>query len=414
MTKRLPKVIFSILISLLSFSSYGQEITYEDFVGTWHGTISSSYFEGYNDPITMVIEEDNFYTETSGHLMPTIYPGTQQCDFQASTNRFHWWYLSTVYAGQSTYAHFYYEVVYFQNDTLELHYNFWDNPEPDPEAGIIFLVKASNTPPPASLDIDFVNDEVMLVWETPEGDGVPLAELEGFNVYKSHESSDYELVAYTEGTSYLIENGSTAGLNAYYITAVYDAGESLPSDEIFIIFDTPEPGTLEGEAIAGTDVNLNWSEPSPEAGPMATLQGYHVYHKFEDGSFEFVGFTESLSFSHQGLNSGLHYYYVTAVFDGGESDPSNEVEIMLSTTSVDEINPASFTLYPNPARDHVFVKTPEAVRRISIINSVGQVIKSMEAPAIHQRIDLNELDAGLYIISIETPQGIFSKKLLVR
>jgi hypothetical protein len=39
------------------------------------------------------------------------------------------------------YQHFYYEVVYFSNDTLEMHYNFWDDPEPHPEAGTIFLVR---------------------------------------------------------------------------------------------------------------------------------------------------------------------------------------------------------------------------------------------------------------------------------
>jgi hypothetical protein len=32
-------------------------------------------------------------------------------------------------------------VVYFQNDTLELHYNYWDDPEPHPQVGKIFLVR---------------------------------------------------------------------------------------------------------------------------------------------------------------------------------------------------------------------------------------------------------------------------------
>ncbi|MEE4176998.1 MAG: T9SS type A sorting domain-containing protein [Bacteroides sp.] len=412
MMKRLPKAIFSILISLFSSSAFGQDITFEDFVGTWHGTYSDSWVS--NAPMTMTIFEDGFYTETSGHMMPSIYPNTQQCEYQASTNRFHWWYLATVYAGQRFYDHFYYEVVYFQNDTLELHYNFWDDPEPHPETSTIRLVKASNTPPPASLDIDFVNDEVMLVWETPEGEGVQLAELEGYNVYKSHESSDYELVAYTEETSFLIENGSTAGLNTYYITAVYDAGESLPSDEILIIFDTPEPGTLEGEAVAVTDINLKWSEPSPESGPMASLEGYNVYHKFEDGSFEIVAFTESLTYSHESLNSGSHHYYVTAVFDGGESDPSNEVEIMLGSTSVGEINSSSISIYPNPAKDRIFINTNEAIRKISIFNSLGQVLKAVETPSNRQSIDLSDFDSGLYIISIQTNQGFISRKFLVR
>lgn len=91
----------------------------------------------------MTIEEGGFYTETSGHLMPTIYPNTQESDCDEETNRYHWSYLKTVYAGQYFYQHFLYEIVYFQNDTLEMHYNYWDDPEPQPQVGTIFLVKQS-------------------------------------------------------------------------------------------------------------------------------------------------------------------------------------------------------------------------------------------------------------------------------
>lgn len=138
---------FTFLASLLFIiiSSSGQSYTFEDFVGTWSGYISSENFGGYNDPMTMTIEPDGFYVETSGHLMPTIYPNTQQSEFDAETNRYHWWYLETVYAGQYFYQHFFYEVVYFQNDTLEMHYNFWDDPEPHPETGTIFLVRDTFT-----------------------------------------------------------------------------------------------------------------------------------------------------------------------------------------------------------------------------------------------------------------------------
>ena len=134
--------LFFLILSLFPFTwNFAQDYSFEDFIGSWNGYISSNNFGGYNDPMRMIIEEDGFYTETSGHLMPTIYPNTQQSQFDESTNRYHWWYLQTVYAGQSTYQHFYYEVVYFQNDTLEMHYNFWDDPEPHPEAGTIFLVR---------------------------------------------------------------------------------------------------------------------------------------------------------------------------------------------------------------------------------------------------------------------------------
>ena len=152
-----------LLITFFSGPAAAQDYTFDDFVGTWSGTISSQTFEPYEDPITMIIEQDGFYTETSGHLMPTIYPNTQECDFDAETNRFHWWYLQTVYAGQYFYQHFFYEIVYFQNDTLEMHYNFWDDPEPFPEVGTIFLVKQTSVGVAESIQIPKKERELLRV-----------------------------------------------------------------------------------------------------------------------------------------------------------------------------------------------------------------------------------------------------------
>lgn len=151
-----------ILPVLFMGSAHGQSYTFEDFVGTWNGYISSESFGGYYDPMTMTIEPDGFYIETSGHLMPTTYPNTQQSEFEAETNRYHWWYLDVVYSGQYFYQHFYYEVVYFQNDTLEMHYNFWDDPEPHPETGTIFLVRDTFTAVDEEPLVEYQHDRKLL------------------------------------------------------------------------------------------------------------------------------------------------------------------------------------------------------------------------------------------------------------
>ena len=107
--------LFNLLTVFLVFTasiSKGQNYSFGDFVGTWHGTISSTSSGGYNDPMTMTIESNGFYTETSGHLMPSLYPDTQECEYEASSNRMHWWYLGTVWGGQYFYDHFYYEILF--------------------------------------------------------------------------------------------------------------------------------------------------------------------------------------------------------------------------------------------------------------------------------------------------------------
>ncbi len=329
MTKILRHSFFAFIFGIITIPASSQSYTFEDFVGTWHGTYSSSWNNINNIPITMVIHSDGYYTETTGFFMPSLYPNTQQCNYQASTNRFHWWYLSVVYAGQQTYTHFYYEVVKFQNDTLQLHYNFWDDDEPNPDAGILILVNESTTPPPTNLLPTIINGELSLSWDAPDNGDSPIDVLEGYNVYSSFAQGDFVLLAFTEETSFLIENGATAGLHSYYITAVYEENESESSDQLFMLFDTPEPDTLMGEPMQNR-IDLEWTEPASELGPRATLLGYNVFHKYENEEFAFVEFSQSTNFIHEELNNGSHQYYVTAVYDGGESEPSIGINILLA------------------------------------------------------------------------------------
>ncbi|MBE0638585.1 MAG: T9SS type A sorting domain-containing protein [Bacteroidales bacterium] len=397
---------------LFSVSVSAQGYAFNDFVGTWHGNISSTYFGGYNDPMTMTIEPDGFYTETSGQLMPTLYPNTQQCEYESASNRMHWWYLGTVWGGQYFYEHHFYEVVYFQNDTLIMHYNFWDDPIPNPDAGTISLTRVTTTPAPENLDLQIFNGLAQLTWDEPNSGGNPIADLSGYNVYRSYELGAYELVTFTEETSYLIENGATAGLNSYSITAVYDQGESLPSNELLILFDTPEPMALQGTPLSNNIV-LDWSAPNPGSGVMATLLGYNVYHKFEDDTFELAGFTESFNFIHENLNPGTHHYYVTAVYDGGESDPSTQIEVTLLTTSLGESTSRSDYVYPNPVSDFLFIHAEENISRLSLVNQSGQSLLSVESPESNQQIDVSHLSSGIYFLLIETNTGLISKKLMI-
>ena len=312
--------ILSIFVLYLTAQySFAQEYTFENFVGTWHGYISSKSFGGYNDPMTMIIYEDHFYTETSGHLMPTIYPNTQECDYEASTNRMHWWYLKTVYAGQYFYQHFFYEIVYFSNDTLEMHYNFWDDPEPYPQVGTIFLVKENLTPPPVNISAEIMDEGMMINWNAP----------------------------------------------------------NFP--------------------------------------PEAELLGYNIYHKFENNPFEVVGFVEETSFMHgDDLQPGIHTYYVTSVYDIGESDPSNEVEVEVLITAIENDLTSETVIYPNPAENVIHIKTDLQVHQMRLQNISGQTVRKLNGISKHHSMEVSDLPQGLYLLVLSTSKGIFSEKIIIQ
>ena len=134
---------FTILATLFAHQALAQDFSFDEFVGTWEGEYTSESFGGDQFPMTLEVYANGFYTDSSGYFMPPYYyPDTQNWEFDEATNRLHFWYLNTVYAGQRFYQHFYYEVVSYTGNTLELHYNFWDDPEPHPQAGTIILARA--------------------------------------------------------------------------------------------------------------------------------------------------------------------------------------------------------------------------------------------------------------------------------
>jgi hypothetical protein len=318
----MKKTIFILtlfLISIIQNPIFAQDYTFEDFIGTWHGYISSESFGGYNDPMTMTIFENGFYTETSGHLMPTIYPNTQQCEYDAETNRMHWWYLQTVYAGQYFYQHFFYDVVYFTNDTLEMHYNFWDDPEPHPQVGTIFLVKENLTPPPVNLAVEIIEDNMMLDWNAPD---VP---------------------------------------------------------------------------------------------PGSELLGYNIYYKYDNNAFEVIAFVEETLYTHTGnFQPGFHTYYLTAVYDLGESDSSGEVEVEVLITTIEERLSIHTLVYPNPASEFLNIRSDHHINSVRLNNSSGQTLSSIEFNAKTYKMNINGLPRGLYFLILHTDKGTVSKKVIIQ
>jgi hypothetical protein len=399
---------------IISMGAFAQDYTFEDFVGTWNGTISSTTFSGYNDPITMTIEADGFYTESSGHLMPTIYPNSQECEFDAPTNRFHWWYLDLVYAGQYFYQHFFYEVVYFSNDTLEMHYNFWDDPVPNPNAGTIFLVKENMTPAPTDLGYDLYGNNVVLTWEEPAMGTGSSVDPEGYNVYHKLGDGNFGLLAYVTGNSYAHEEVMTAGWHAYHVTAVYDAGESNPSNEVQLEFLTPPPASLEG-FLQDNSAVLNWEEPSAGNSAMAGLLGYNVFHREGADEFEFLEFVQYPAYYHYDLMVGIHAYYVTAVYDGGESLPSNEIELEMVISSVDGPASVPLSIYPNPATDMIRIQSASEMSSVTILNQSGKIMIQEQVGTDHHRISVSQLNTGLYIVGIEDKTGkVIYRRLAVQ
>ncbi|MDX2360262.1 MAG: T9SS type A sorting domain-containing protein [Crocinitomicaceae bacterium] len=65
----------------------------------------------------------------------------------------------------------------------------------------------------------------------------------------------------------------------------------------------------------------------------------------------------------------------------------------------------AFTVYPNPAQDHIVIQSESSeITKIIILNEAGKIVqKSAFIP--NESIDISELHDGIYFVNIETLEG---------
>lgn len=84
------------------------------------------------------------------------------------------------------------------------------------------------------------------------------------------------------------------------------------------------------------------------------------------------------------------------------------------TLSNDEVStPLNFSIYPNPAKETITINS-ENNSAISIVNSLGVVIKSIKNAKKSQMISVNDLASGIYFISVKSKNKTATKKLIIK
>ena len=86
----------------------------------------------------------------------------------------------------------------------------------------------------------------------------------------------------------------------------------------------PIPGNLQDTSLNGS-INLTWSPPQQESRSNRALQGYNVYRN--NGQINESLVVDTLFYDTDLVHGETYTYYVTAVYDEGESNASNEVEV---------------------------------------------------------------------------------------
>ena len=282
--------------------------------------------------------------------------------------------------------------------------------------------------PEAITDFDVVeNDDmtsVSISWTNPENNlnGEPLGD---FTVYVYR---DGEVIFQTEGVkgSRLVINDMNldAGLYQYSIIAENEFGfnkrayaKILVGDKCDIVFELTDEGGngWKGAAISVTNENgqriaiITMEEGSEQTIVMPLLKGnlnfiwnHGWYHNSEgydtdyECAFVIKNADDEILYTSEELSDGIFLTY------------NNNCE----NVSIEEVSESNVRLYPNPTNGIINIEGNGAMT-ISVMNTLGQ--KVMETTATdNANIDLSGFESGIYMVRIETEDGIKTEKVNVR
>ncbi len=172
--------------------------------------------------------------------------------------------------------------------------------------------------------------------------------------------------------------------------------------------------------------NINWniyglavSTESPaentlsEFSPLAAnVDGYNIY---KDGSYIAEVDPLQTNYMYEGIGEGLHTFYVTSTYEEWESNPSNEVEMVITSNRNNQNG--NLVVGPNPAKDNIFIQAKgHRIRSLTLSDLNGrEVIRKTDMNNSQEfEIELPAELKGVYILRMETESGLFTEKVSIQ
>jgi len=106
-----------------------------------------------------------------------------------------------------------------------------------------------------------------------------------------------------------------------------------------------------------------------------------------------------------------YYIYV----DGDSSDRGDFVLTLntdQSTASNEAFEQFDFSIYPNPIKNTLSIDSQEIITKVTIFNLLGQEVKSINPYTNNVSVDINNLEAGIYIIKLIANDKESTKKFI--
>jgi len=112
-----------------------------------------------------------------------------------------------------------------------------------------------------------------------------------------------------------------------------------------------------------------------------------------------------------GWNSGKSDDHMEYVVDGTVGITTDPVVLHFGTLNVDDIGQVVVNVFPNPSNG-IFNVEGNCIRKIEVMDALGQIILSKEVEDDYLQINLNNRATGVYLLRVITDDGISTHQII--
>lgn len=179
------------------------------------------------------------------------------------------------------------------------------------------------------------------------------------------------------------------------------ANDFLYLDDIEMIYDvTLSDLQLDGATVTGFDANtLTYTMTLPAGTPIPTVSAVATSPRAQ------VNITQAT----------ITDTTATVVVTSGDAAQTYSV-VFSFTNAIQENNSNSFSVFPNPATDNITVTMVEGTQATQVVvyNAHGQQVRSANVTGNDVTIDVKDLEAGVYFISLQNGNTVVGTSKMIR
>jgi hypothetical protein len=105
---------------------------------------------------------------------------------------------------------------------------------------------------------------------------------------------------------------------------------------------------------------------------------------------------------------------ITEIHDNATGCNTQEEVLALCTVGISDIHSETFTIYPNPATNELFISTDKGIiiKEINIYNQLGQNV--LHQNRVNNSIDVSMLQSGVYLIELVVNKNVLRERLIIK